>query len=401
MTKAFPVDKRDQKAEEGMGSLMSGVIIYILTSSVFLLGVSFGHQFVAPLDGSMGRSFREGVSAQDGGWYKTIATGGYSYDPNRRSVVAFFPLFPLLGACVIWMTGLEPTWSLLVVSHASLVAAFVIAAIYLRHRSTPDRDMISLTLLTLGLMPATLFFRMTYSESTFLLLSILFLLGIQRGWPLQVVAVIAGLASAARPVGVGLLMPLWIYAFRRSPNRRAIFIRAILATPLGCWGLLAYSAFLYAQFGDPLAFAKTQVHWGRSVPSLVDKILSLSSYQPIWEIFLHEPVTIWSVLSWDQFNPVYFVASISLVVFGAWRGWLNVYETSLAGILLFIPYLTRAYEMGMASSARFAAVIFPVYVVLGEVLNRLPLLVSVALLGISSFFLGAFSALSASRNLIY
>jgi hypothetical protein len=398
VTNSLRTDERGPTARGWTGPVSRGVLAYLLTSSVVLLGVSFGHRFVAPLEDAAPRSLRDSFSAQDGGWYKTIATKGYSYDPGRRSAVAFFPLFPLLGAGVVRLTGLEPTWALLVVAHASLAAAFVVAAAYLRHRPCSDRATISLALLALGLMPATFFFRMTYSESTFLLLSVLFLFGIQKAWPSLIVAVIAGFASASRPVGVGLLLPLLIYTWRGSPNPSAFLKRAALAVPVGCWGLLAYAAFLYAEFGDPLAFAKTQKHWGSSTTSL-DKMLALSSYQPIWEPFLREPVTQWSVFTWEQLNPVYFVATIALIVFGAWRRWLNAYETTAAGMLLLIPYVTRAYEMDMASSARFAAVVFPVYLVLGEILSRLSLIVAVALLGISSFFLGAFSALSASTNL--
>ncbi len=144
-----------------------------------------------------------------------------------------------------------------------------------------------------------------------------------------------------------------------------------------------------------MAFAKTQEHWGSPAPSLIDKAISLLSYEPIWRIFLRGPDGVWSVFSWELVNPTYFVASVALVVLGAWHGWLNAYETSLAATLLLIPYLTRAYEMNMASSARFAAVIFPIYLVLGEILARLPPVVSSALLGISAFLLGAFSALFA------
>jgi hypothetical protein len=228
-----------------------------------------------------------------------------------------------------------------------------------------------------------------------------FLMGVQRGWPLLVVAPIAGLASACRPVGVALLPPLLLYAWRCSPNRSAFLSRAALATSLGSWGLLAYAAFLFAQFGDPLAFAKTQEHWGSPAPSLTDKAISLLSYEPIWKIFLRGPDGVWSLYTWELVNPTYFVASAALVAFGAWRGWLNTYETSLAAALLLIPYLTRAYEMNMASSARFAAVIFPVYLVLGEILARLPMVVSVALLGISAFLLGAFSALFAGGYSVF
>jgi hypothetical protein len=331
-----------------------------------------------------------------------IATSGYHYDPHRRSPVAFFPLFPWLGAAVIQLTGLGPTSALLLVSHVCLATAFVLASTYLRDsRFTVKPTASSLTLLALGLMPATLFFRITYSESTFLLVNLVFLLGIQRRWQVFVVAAIAGLATSARPAGIGLLVPLLLYVWYGSPSRAAFLVRAPLAAVLGCWGLLAYATFLYARFGDPLAFAKTQIHWGSPGPSQEAKILSLLSYEPIWQVFLRGPDGNWSMFTWELVNPLYFVATVVLVLFGIWRGWLNGYEGALAGMLLIIPYLTRAHEMNMASSARFAAVVFPLYLVVGNGLARLPPIVSGALLAISAFFLGAFSALFVSGHLVF
>jgi hypothetical protein len=402
MSSHLPVDTAIQTATQRSRALPTGLLAYALTSCVVILGMLFSYQFVAPPPYPEGAPRSSWSSRADGGWYARIATEGYDYDPNMRSSVAFFPLFPLLGAGVIRLTGLEPTWALLVVSHICLAAAFAVAAVYLHSRwPTSDRTKASLTLLALGLMPATLFFRITYSESTFLMLSLLFMLGIQRGWPLLVVALIAGLASASRPVGIGLLPPLLLYAWRSCPSRRAFLIRATPAILIGCWGLLAYAAFLYARFGEPLAFAQTQVHWGKPAPSLAAKTVSLLSYEPIWKIFLRGPIVGWSVFTWERVNPVYFVASAALVAFGALRRWLSAYEASLAAALLLIPYLTRAYEMDMASSARFASVVFPAYLVLGEVLARLPLIVSTGLLAISAFFLAAFSAMFASGYRIF
>jgi hypothetical protein len=392
--------------------LATSLITYALTSSVVVFGVSFRHQFLAPFGSQLvlpaagTASARltpaEAFATQDGIWYKMIATDGYYYNPNKRSPVAFFPLYPWLGSAVIRLTGLVPTWALLVVSNVCLAGAFVIAAVYLRsRRPTLDSNTASLTLLALGLMPSTFFFRMTYSESTFLLLCLLFLLGVQRGWPVLVIALIAGLASACRPVGIGLVLPLLLYVWRSSRSWHAFLIRSSLAGPLGCWGLFAYAAFLNAQFGDPLAFAKVQVHWGTEAPSLATKLFSLLSLEPIWALFVDRPEGDWSVFTWALVNPVYFIASAGLIAFGSRRSWLNAYETSLAGVLLVIPYLTRAYEMNMASSARFAGVVFPVYLVLGECLARLPLVVSAGFLCISAFFLGAFSTLFAAGYPIY
>lgn len=387
----------------GSKPVLCGLVAYALTSFVVILGVSFGREFVTPADPSGARgAFEEGFSGPIGKGYKTIATAGYDYNPRQASPVAYFPLFPLLGASVIALTGLGPTWALLLVSHTCLAAAFVVAAAYIRgRRLIREQNAGVFSLLAMGVMPATFFFRMTCSESTFLLLSLLFLLGLQREWPLLVVALIAGLASASRPVGVALLLPLLIYIWHRSRHLVPFLGRAAVALLLGSWGLIAYAGFLYAWFDVPWAFAQTQVHWGRPAPSLAVKAEALLSYQPIWEAFLFRPVAERSMFSWQLVNPTYFVASAVLVALGTWRRWLDAYEVSLAVMLLLIPYVTRAYEMEMGASARFAAVVFPVYLVVGGCLARLSSVISAGLLCISAFFLGAFSALFASQYQVF
>jgi hypothetical protein len=57
--------------------------------------------------------------------------------------------------------------------------------------------------------------------------------------------------------------------------------------------------------------------------------------------------------------------------------------------------------MFMSSQVRFAAVVFPAYLVLGHLLARLPGSVAVAILGIAAFYLGSFSALFATGHLVF
>ena len=105
--------------------------------------------------------------------------------------------------------------------------------------------------------------------------------------------------------------------------------------------------------------------------------------------------------SWTAVNPVYFVLTAILNLIGAGMRWLSTYETTLAMALLIIPYFTRAYEMAMASQARFAAAVFPAYLVLGNILARLPEPLPWALLAVSAFYLGAFSALFAAWHRVF
>jgi hypothetical protein len=150
--------------------------------------------------------------------------------------------------------------------------------------------------------------------------------------------------------------------------------------PLGCWGLLAYMAFQQIEFGDALAFAKTQTHW-RLRPDLGmgDKLLGLASWEPIWAPFVPGTRAYFGGFGDTRwlggmrlFNPVFFVGTAVLVGVGAWKRWLTGYEVLLSIPLLAIPYVTKAYENSMESQARFAAVVVPAYIVMGQLLARLP-----------------------------
>src|SRR5262245_12040031 len=79
----------------------------------------------------------------------------------------------------------------------------------------------------------------------------------ERRWPLPIIAAIIGFATATRAVGVTLLAPFAIYIWYRSSDPRR-FVRKLWLFPLACLGVVAYMLYLYVQFGDPLAFAKTQ-----------------------------------------------------------------------------------------------------------------------------------------------
>lgn len=388
-----------------------GLGCYAITSLIAILGVIFGYRFLEPpIDSHFHkRNLIQAFANQDGGWYRQIVTTGYSYNPEARSPVAFFPLYPLLSHCVMRSFDLWPEAAMLIVAHVCLALAFVLGSIYVEfrqpgyHSGAPH-----LVLLTMGLMPATFFFRMTYAESLFLFLSILSLLGMARRWPLLVIGLIVGLATATRPVGVSLVAPFLLHCWHRAATPREFLLKVSLLLPVACWGIGAYAIYLQLRFGDPLAFAKTQENWGSPVP-LPDKIIDLLSYHPIWSIFDHEPLTgldeppnaLDRFFSWRIANSACFALTAILIVIGAMKRWLSSYEILLAVFLLLIPYYTRAIEMGMSSQARFAGVVFPVYLVLGNLLARLPWPVSGSILGLSAFYMGIFAAMFASWHWVF
>jgi hypothetical protein len=70
-------------------------------------------------------------------------------------------------------------------------------------------------------------------------------------------------------------------------------------------------------------------------------------------------------------------------------------------VLMATRYVTRAYEMCMASHARFAAVVFPAYTVLGRLLAPLPQWVTRAVIGVFSIMLMTWTALCVAGHLFF
>ncbi len=395
----------------------------LLTGLLVFAGVQLGGCF---LDTDDRAGFVESMARFDGRNHKEIVEIGYSYDASTRSKLAFFPAFPLSARALSRATGLGTVPSLLIVSNMCLLAAFFAMGAYLRlrlteHASLADarsvlgtprrsRDVANYALLGMALCPTTFFFRMAYSEAMFLLVSIVAMYTMARGRPLVVVASIVGLATAVRPVGVALLLPLAWYAAAGARSNRHLFTRLGFSLSLGSWGLLSYMAFQWWQFGEPFAFALTQEHWSmRPLGSAGDKLVALGSWEPIWATYVPGFPEYWrrfgnapsALLSLQFANPIYFVGTGALVTVGACKRWLTVYEVLLCVPLLGIPYVTRAYEMCMNSQARFAAVVFPAYLVMGHLLARMPNTVSVALLALSGFLMGAYAALFATGHLFF
>jgi hypothetical protein len=293
--------------------------------------------------------------------------------------------------------------ALVIVSQVFLAVAFVFLLAYV-HDRCPDESpqLADYVVLSLGLFPTSFYFRMAYTESMLLCLSILAFYGMRRQWPLLVIAVIIGLATGTRSVGVALLAPFLIEVQRRSENPVDCCLKCVFLLPLACWGLATYIAFQAFAFDEPFAFIKTQVHWSRQpIESGWQLAEALFSYEPIRSVY--DPT---SNCYWGRFppkndpllnlmfaNPIYFTGAVALLMIGILKNWLTRQEWLLTAGLLLIPYLTQAYRTGMASQARFSAVAFPLYLVLGHILVRLPPAIVICLASIGTVFLTCYTTM--------
>lgn len=346
----------------------------------------------------------------DGSHYATVVADGYEYGPDHGSNVAFFPAHPLAGWVVAGATGWSARAALVVAANVAFAAALVVLAAYLRARNPGEPLATRLAVLGLiGFWPVGFFFRMGYSEGVFLLVLALVLLGLARRWPAVVLAVLAGAATATRPVGLAATAAVVCAVLSdpaRGPLRRRLLTAGWVGL-VGCWGLAAYAAYLQFRFDNFLAFVQTQEHWAFHEPGPGDipsKWLRLLLLEPIWNAHVPGSSRHWArfeatgtvVLGLHFWNSVLFALAAAAVAVGRFRRWLTGPEAVLGAALLLIPYLTRADETSMLSHARFASVVVPAFVVLGRGLAQLPPWVGWAVFGCMSPLLAVSTTLFAA-----
>jgi len=403
-----------QFAASHFACTIQATVIYVAGAAITWLGIAFGAYAVAPIKP---HCLAESFAGFDGQNYKDIHERGYSYTQFRPSNVAFFPLYPLTSRYVALITGASSTASLLVVAHLALLAASVLFARYAHDRlgrSAPSENQsqlecsVSWSIVIFGLLPTTFFWRCAYSESLFVLLELWALWLIHRGSSPFRVAAVAGIASATRPVGIALLLPLAWHCWHTFVGKER-WLNTGLCLVLGASGLLFYMTFLEWQFGDSLSFARTQSNFYlRPAVDIREKMVALLSLEPLWAIYVPGSAASWkefdrlglAPVSLQFMNTVWFLGMAIVVFFGAKRKWLTRPETLLAAGLLLIPYVTRSYEMCMASQGRYATVVIPAYLVLGRMFASLPLAVSAAVVALFGFLLGIYAAQFAAGYLM-
>lgn len=359
----------------------------------------------------------------DGFWYVKISSTGYDWNATQMSSAAYFPAYPLLGSLVRSIMACRTEFALLIVSHAALLGCFVLLWVYVGDRFVGSSDLGDYSLAALALFPTTFWMRMCYTESLFLFVVLLAMLGMQREWKPLRVALVIGFATATRSAGVALLPVFWWWLWGRPPacqrdqgrleaypTWRYAALQGAVLLPVCVWGLLAYMTFLYVSFGEPLAFMQTQHHWDeRSIAGLGDKVWKLITLEPFWAVYLPSSPCYWGrvpphdnpLFNLKFWNPIYVLLTIGLVILGALRRWLNGREVLLAVGLLAIPLWFQATRSCMMSQARYASVIFPVYIVMGQILTRLPGPLVGMLCAISGLMLGVYSALFVSWYWFY
>ena len=312
----------------------------------------------------------------DGGWYISIVTQGYTYlGQQETSSVAFFPLYPLLIKLVLPFTGHSAVFAGMLISHLCLLLACLLLYNLVCYE-TGDEAVANRTVLYLLTAPASFFFSAVYTESLFLLCSVIvFWAARQQRWGWAILA--AMLATAARAVGILLwgvvlweLGRTWLSLYRASRSDEAFtlvlgsafldrfqarfYILIAVCTFLVPLVLLSFMIFNVVAFGDANAFSKAQAAWGRTGTFTLNIFYEMRLlFQTDWS---HLPINVPSIM-----NLVAIVSGGVLIV-PVWRKWGTSY-----GIYCLFSWLIPILSSTVSSQSllRYMTVVFPFFMLLG------------------------------------
>jgi Mannosyltransferase (PIG-V) len=306
----------------------------------------------------------DGTDRWDAGWFERIAQEGY--DPNDASA-AFFPGYPLVIRAVTTALPIGEGGAAILVSNAAFLGALIVLFALTTLEFSPP--MAKRTVLLLAFFPASFFFLSPYSESLFLLASLLCFWYARRGqWGAAAAAGVV--AAATRSVGVLLVPALLVEAWSlgRSDRRRAIVASlAPLAAPA------VYALYWLAHSGDVLLPFHAQDAWSRT---LAFPLITLGN--GLWLGI--SGITDRRGVYWTA--DLVLTAAVLLALALRWRLIPKPYLIYVGTTLVLIfsyPLPARP----LLSVPRFVAVLFPVFWAMSDIFTgrRLPIALTVSGIG--------------------
>ena len=210
----------------------------------------------------------------DADHYLGLIERWYVTEGDARLHIVFFPFYPAVCRGLHLLTGMSPFAAAEVVSNLALAGCGAIMFRLVEGDSGAEaaRRAMLLTLFT----PMAYFYSVPYTESLFLLLTLVSVLMARRRKFALAVA-FGALAANARIVGMAVAIPIFWELLRRdregreeplSPGRVALDVLKVL--PVGA-GLALYLLGNYRLFGNPTQFMVFQrEHWSQSFGTLAN-----------------------------------------------------------------------------------------------------------------------------------
>ncbi|HWS82750.1 MAG TPA: mannosyltransferase family protein [Ktedonobacteraceae bacterium] len=301
-------------------------------------------------------------NAWDTNAFLDVAHQGYSNAADKQSLVAFFPLWPLIIHIVGDHFGdsEKPLFYVgLILSNIcfyfSLVLFYSLVSLDFPSRIAKN----ALFFLALG--PYALFFFSGYSESLFLLLCLGTFFFLRRGRPLDwwLAGLCGFLASLTRGTGFVLMVPFlvlliqrfWLHRHKIQMHWRLLLNIALPLLLVPC-GLFLYMFYLGMTKDNPFAFSAAELSWGRHLDfpwaGLINAVRSFFVYPINFE---------------QNFMDLLFTLIPLATLLVYWRRLPLHYSLfSLAMMIFSLNYPIQGPAYPLAASPRYMMVIFPLYI---------------------------------------
>jgi hypothetical protein len=303
----------------------------------------------------------------DSGFFVEIAQHGYqgSGPLTSSNLPAFFPLYPGLVALFGRLFLGHYILAGILISLAACAGSFWLLYGLVERRlgtETARRSVIYL-----ALTPMAVFLQAVYSESLYLLLALAVFALAERG-RFATAGVAAGLALLCRPLGVALFPALAVLTWTTTRS-----LRRVAVAMAGSLLFLIYPLVLWQQTGNPWRFVHAERYWQR-------KISPFGPFDGLWKAI---------DAGWDgirqltgqvahplvETNPdriavlnledlLFLIVFIWLTVL-VWRR-LSAPYGIFATLSLAVPLSMAHRSYPLLSLPRFGLVIFPLYIVLGQ-----------------------------------
>ncbi len=238
----------------------NGLIAIFMSSRLVLVVVALLVEATIPMQPERSAStapLLRSLTASDGPWYLGIAASGYHaaavHGPFHDYV--FFPVFPIVVRLASVLTLGDLAIAGVLVANVAFAAALVLFERMSRPLVGVRGALMAAALLAFA--PGAVAFAMAYTDSLFLLLSLLAVMAARSGSYAQM-SVLFGLAALTRLPGVILIVPLAIILAEREGWRVRRTWLWLLSGPIALGGFLAY---LWWLTGDVLAYSHAQEVW--------------------------------------------------------------------------------------------------------------------------------------------
>lgn len=345
-------------------SLIGGLLIWrfalVLVSymGTFILPVRSGYTLLTSV--FKATDLLNAWASFDGMHYLTLAKYGYGVFQTYH-LYAFFPVYPLLMQTFNYFGSYLNTG--LFISHVSLFLSLYF--LYKLLCLDVNKRTSKLTVFLMLIFPTSFFFGSLYTESLFLLETVLSFYFVRKG-NYFLAGTFGLLASATRLAGI-FIWPALILEFWLSHKQN---LKSFFSDPKFIWlllpplGLLAFMQFQYTKTSDLLFFIHSQPGFGAN--RVVNKLIL------IHQVFYRYVKMFLSINNY--FDPLFFVITLEFLcgVLFLWLSILAFRKTRLSySVYCLLSFLTPTFTGTLSSVPRYVLVLFPLFLVFARyLLNR-------------------------------